>query len=189
MKHCIGYKGNTCVVGGEQPLDCFSLDARMKMGHKNTCKSCEKHRLAERYKTNKEEVLRRTKAYGKSNRHITRKASRDYYYKNRESSIQRKLQWNKDNPEKANHAAAMYRARTKQATPSWLSEDQKAQILSVYAHAKECEMLSGDKYHVDHIVPLNGENVSGLHVPWNLQVLPADMNISKGNRHNGEETF
>jgi len=184
MKKCRGSKGNPCVVGDvEQPLSEFYKQARNKDGHWHTCKSCDRERLRESYQKDRDRILEKTKAYGKANRHITRKASKKYYYKNREAAIQRKLDWCKNNPEKAAATAAEYRARKNKATPAWLSEEHKEQILTVYEHARECEVLTGDKYHVDHIVPLKGENISGLHVPWNLQVLPADLNIAKSNSH------
>ena len=69
------------------------------------------------------------------------------------------------------------------ATPSWLSIKQKLEIGELYYLAMELEEETGIKYHVDHIVPLQGNNVCGLHVPWNLQVIPASENLSKGNRH------
>lgn len=184
MKKCRGSKGNPCVVGDvEQPLCEFYKNSRMKDGYWNMCKSCDRERSRKHYQDNRQEALEKGKAYGKANRHVTRKASKKYYYKNREANIQRKLDWCKSNPEKAAATAAEYRARKHKATPSWLSEEHKGQILNIYEHARECETLTGDRYHVDHIVPLKGENISGLHVPWNLQVLPADINIAKSNNY------
>lgn len=189
MKSCRGYKGNSCVVGEQpQPYENFYKNSRMKDGYVNTCKSCDLARSKKRYLDNRAEVLERTKAYGKANRHITRKASKTYYSKNRDAAIQRRLDWSKANPERAAAMAAEYRARKANATPIWLTKEQKAEIVLFYDLARDCQITTGEKYHVDHIVPLKGENVCGLHVPWNLQVLPADVNIAKSNNH-GTETF
>ena len=92
------------------------------------------------------------------------------------------VKYNKANRSKRTAQENKRRAGKLEATPPWLTEDHLKSIYSVYELAKECEVLTGDKYHVDHIVPLQGKNVCGLHVPWNLQVLPADINIKKGNR-------
>ena len=72
--------------------------------------------------------------------------------------------------------------RNRQATPKWLNPEQKQQIVDIYEHMRDCRAVTGEDYHVDHIVPLGGENICGLHVPWNLQVLPAYVNISKSNK-------
>ena len=65
--------------------------------------------------------------------------------------------------------------------PQWLSEPDKGRIEDFYWFAQDLYKVTGEVYHVDHIVPLQGKTVCGLHVPWNLQILPADLNLSKGN--------
>ena len=76
-----------------------------------------------------------------------------------------------------------YRARKLMATPPWLSQHHKEKIKAIYDHARDCKAVSGQDYEVDHIVPLRGDNISGLHVPWNLQVLPSDLNRKKSCKH------
>ena len=110
-------------------------------------------------------------------------AQASYRNKNREELNKKHSEYKKANRAICNAQWYRYHSKKKNATPKWLSEGHWEQIKLFYQHAKECEMLTGDKYHVDHIIPLNGENVSGLHVPWNLQVLPADINIAKSNNY------
>ena len=73
--------------------------------------------------------------------------------------------------------------------PSWLSPEQHDRMKEIYDLAHDCSIMTGEVYTVDHIVPLCGYNVSGLHVPWNLQVLPADLNTKKARRHSGPEAW
>lgn len=67
-----------------------------------------------------------------------------------------------------------------QRTPSWLSEYELWVIEQIYDLAAARTKLLGFQWHVDHIVPLRGKTVSGLHVPWNLQVIPGSENSRKG---------
>lgn len=87
-----------------------------------------------------------------------------------------------NNPGSANFYNQKRHAAKLRRTPAWLTQDQFLQIKSIYSEAAELTKLLGEWYEVDHIVPLQGQTVSGLHVPWNLQILTAKENGIKGNR-------
>jgi len=80
-----------------------------------------------------------------------------------------------------NYQSSMRRARMLLASPPWLSDKDKRDIREKYNLAKRKERQDSVKYHVDHIIPLMGRGVCGLHVPWNLQVIPATDNVKKSN--------
>ena len=88
--------------------------------------------------------------------------------------------WRKANPGKRNAIKAKRRAAKLQRTPPWA--DQRA-IEAIYAHARFLESITGLPHDVDHVVPLQGRLVSGLHVENNLQPIPASVNRSKSNKH------
>jgi hypothetical protein len=106
-----------------------------------------------------------------------------YWEKNRERRIEYRKMWKAENPDKVNAQTARRRAARAQRTPNWLTPDQLKQIDEFYAEAKRIEEETGIKHHVDHIIPMRGKNVSGLHVPENLRVIPAKANMQKNNRY------
>lgn len=89
--------------------------------------------------------------------------------------------WKQSNPDKVAENASRRRAAQDARMPSWLTASDHLEFESVYKYCASLRAIGLD-YHVDHIAPLRGKSVSGLHVPWNLQVIPAVENMSKGNR-------
>lgn len=96
------------------------------------------------------------------------------------------LKWASAHRDIKNAATTRYNARKSQQCPTWLSTEQHAAMLSFYTRCKKLNVGITHRaamYTVDHIVPLHGTHVSGLHVPWNLQILTHAENASKGNRY------
>jgi 5-methylcytosine-specific restriction endonuclease McrA len=130
---------------------------------------------------NKEALKERKKLYYLTNREKIREKGRLYYEKNKDAYKERAKKW-KDQNVALHNARCMDRYVKKlKARPSWLTMIQLVQIQEFYEIAKARSYQTGIVHHVDHIVPLQGKNVSGLHVPWNLQILTASENCSKSN--------
>lgn len=71
--------------------------------------------------------------------------------------------------------AKLREAAKLQASPSWLSSEMKRDIQFFY-------QICPQGFHVDHLYPLRGTTSCGLHVPWNLRLVPASVNLSKKNK-------
>jgi hypothetical protein len=149
-----------------QSLDNFSNDKDRKS---SACKECMKeYQLARRisnpevakqyYIDNKERIKQRVAKYYSFNKGYYQDYLKTYYITNKDSGIFREY-------------AAKRRARKLHATPSWAN---LALIKEIYANA--------EGMHVDHIIPLQGELVCGLHVENNLQYLTPEENLAKSNK-------
>lgn len=173
-------KCTKCNIDKQQ--NCFHRDRKSKTGFRTRCKKCVNTQNAE---------------YSNNNKELIRKQNSLYYKKNKQALDDRVSTWIKDNPDKRriirrksrkknsaniNERLAYRRAMKRKATPSWLTEEDRDKIKLMYKETKRLTLLTGISFHVDHIIPLKGELVSGLHVPNNLQILPYYENSSKRNK-------
>lgn len=111
-----------------------------------------------------------------------RQKTREWVKANPERKKQTDKEWRENNRPKARAFSSKRRASERNATPPWLTKEHLAQITEIYAEAERLTIETGITHHVDHIIPLRGKTVSGLHVPWNLRAIPAPENLSKGAR-------
>ena len=91
-----------------------------------------------------------------------------------------------NNSARVNAANSKRRTDKLNRTPKWLTKDDLWLIKEAHELAVLRTKLFGFKWHVDHIIPLKGKTVSGLHVPNNLQVIEGKLNIMKNNKFEGE---
>lgn len=178
-------------------ISCFGPHTRSADGLSAVCNSCRKaYRDKNKDQANADRTLRyfanidierlRVKEWRLRNKDIARRSSKSWRLANPDAQKQAEKRWRENNPYKYTAIVAKRRAAKQSRTPAWLTSTHLAAINAVYKHAAELTKVTGIVWHVDHIIPLQGKTVSGLHVPWNLQLLPATENIKKGNRYGGE---
>lgn len=123
-----------------------------------------------------------------------KESKREYYERNRETVIARaaarplsekrvgQRAWKERNLLWVRADTKNRRRKHRQATPPWLTRAQKSEMRELYKIAITMTKTTGEKYVVDHIVPLRSELVCGLHVPWNLRVITQEENLKKSNQ-------
>lgn len=151
-----------------------------------SCSVCCRIRTDDWIAANREHYLARaaekSRDYRKNNKAKTYQSRREWAAKNREKDRAYSAEWRANNKSHIMSLTRKRQAAQKLRTPPWFNKEHLWMVKEAYELTKMREKIFGFKWHVDHIVPLQGKIVSGLHVPWNLQVIPASENIRKGNR-------
>jgi hypothetical protein len=153
-----------CQCRIEKPLEDFHIAATRWGGYGSRCKPCAIAAARDWYFANKD----RKRAYDEkrriTHRHLYNEASLRYW---------------KAHPDVVQVRTNARRSRLRKAKPPWMSSTSMEHF---YTEARKISAETKSKWEVDHIVPLLGKNVCGLHVPWNLQIIPSFENRMKNNR-------
>lgn len=174
------------------PVSSFSRQKNTKTGYSSICKSC----YAEWKERNRDSLLEKKREYHRKNAGAISeyRKSDEYKEKTREAMLLRCMKYVERNPERRRQSANLWarknkayncarenlrRAKKLQATPAWANEFSISQI---YRLSRLKSLITGQKWHVDHIVPLVSDIVCGLHCEANLRIIKAKDNISKSNR-------
>lgn len=181
-----------------KPAQDFPTNARNLDGLDARCKSCAAAATRAWRHANPEAARASEEKWRNNNPDRVRERGRDavrrHLKRNPGIGAEYARRWRGRNPELVKRAAAQHaknnpvayaikaanrRARTKNATPSWLTPEHRQQIAAVYAEARRLTVETGTPHCVDHIVPLQSPVVCGLHVPWNLRAITRRENQRK----------
>ena len=116
----------------------------------------------------------------KTNPEKSREYKRAQYEKHKETHLAQKRVYRQSNKGKINALVTKRKERVRLRTPVWANVDKIKSYYEVCAFFNDVNGYT--KYHVDHVIPLQGNFVSGLHVENNLQIIPWLDNIRKKNK-------
>lgn len=152
----------------EKPVDAFYKQTkRGLLGVRGSCKIC---------------VNLKKKTYREENKEHISTLKKTNYEKNKAHHLSQKREYRQANKGKINALVAARKSVIKQRTPIWLSKVDVERIKNEYQLASLLSKITNEPWHVDHIIPLQGKYVSGLHIPSNLRAIRGIENISKKNK-------
>lgn len=169
--------------GDAKALIEFSKNKSTKDGLQYRCKCCDNTCRKAYYDNNKEQQLAYRKAYYNDNLEKVASIQKRWRQANLEKDAANQKAWKQANADKVNADAARRRAAKLRATPCWDEELTNLVAQEAYHLAKLREKVTGFTWHVDHVIPLQGKNVCGLHAWNNFAVIPASENLSKNNSY------
>lgn len=161
------------------PSSEFRPDPRYKRGFTSWCHECHRERNREWYRENRKQHNKKAVDWRKANPEKAKEIWQAFHHRNKEKRAAQHAEWAGRNRGKRNATSAKRKAAKLRATPKWVNWGK---VRAIYRQAKRLQDFTGVPMHVDHIVPLQGDNVCGLHWEGNLQILSASENIAKFNR-------
>jgi hypothetical protein len=184
---------NKCLT--DRPLDDFHKNSKSKDGLYNICKICRKTLEKTRYSNNREKILLQKQEYYFNNKDTLLEKHKEYYISNRDILLKQKQKYYLENLADCKLVRKIWRERKYledssfyikqylkrrlhigQASPSWANQDS---INHIYSERDRISKKTGIIHHVDHVIPLKGKLVSGLHVETNLRIITAKENLQK----------
>ena len=170
----------TCLsCSSEKPFSEFYKSSSKKDGYGSYCKACEKERYRSYYSLNQNKVACKTSKYREENKDKHNEYSKKHYSLNQDEIRQKQKKHYELNKPMYRQKTMLRYARKTQQTPNWLNKGHLVEMEGFYTF---CQVFKG--FQVDHIVPIKGKTVSGMHVPWNLQAITAEQNRAKSNSFN-----
>ena len=191
-KHLNLFYANRNKEDGKQG-NCIECMTKWRQNNKDKVKKAN----SKFYGLNSEEIIQQNSLYTKNNQEKTNKYQKEYRESHKEEKLAYNKKWFVENSEYVKEYRAKYikensdiisskqsktRAAKLQRIPKWLTASDWIEIQWAYTIAKQMTQETGIKHEVDHIIPLTGKNVSGLHCPQNLQILTKSQNLSKFNK-------
>jgi hypothetical protein len=148
-----------------------------------TCCQCNREKVGRWQAENPDKVRKNHREWVLRNPGLNEARRIKWYDENKTRSAETTKKYRESNPGLINTLSSKARAAKLQRIPHWLTEDDHWIMEQAYELAQTRTKMFGFPWHVDHVIPLRGRRVSGLHTPTNLQVIPAVENLKKGNSH------